>query len=347
MIHLMGLAKALGIGDVTQLTANITRTQGYFWGLATALFLISAILFYLNNDIWWLIAILAVINSQWLIFQAWEDAKFGTLANILILAGIIYGFSAWSFERETSNVKSAKISSATNPSAPVADSDLRSLPPLVQQWLHFSNVIGKSPNPIVNLKQTGRMKLSPDDEWIPFNAEQWFTADPPAFLWTANVGTSLMNFRGRDVFSGGKGSMQIKLYGIFNIVQESGDKIDQASMIRFISETIWLPWTATAEYLQWEDLGNNRVKVSMHWGDTGAFGVFTFDEMGRPISFEAKRYYSRNGDSSLENWMITIDPESYDSFDGIVIPTRATVAWELETGLFQWLELNISEYSVE
>jgi len=34
---------------------------------------------------WWLMGFLAVIHSQILIFYSWKDAKYGTVANIIIL----------------------------------------------------------------------------------------------------------------------------------------------------------------------------------------------------------------------------------------------------------------------
>ena len=37
----------------------------------------------------------------------------------------------------------------------------------------------------VRLKQTGQMRLKPGQAWMPFQAEQYYTPEPLAFLWRA------------------------------------------------------------------------------------------------------------------------------------------------------------------
>jgi len=342
LIHLIGLFHALGI-KADAINSDIPRQQGYFWGLATVLFLLTAVLFYLENELWWLIGLIAILVSQWLIILTWQDSKFGTIANIIILAAVIYGIGNWAFDRRTNELRNERISNEAN--ADIHPEQVKELPPAVQQWLSYSNVTGRSFRGEVMVKQSGRMKLEPDADWIPFNAEQWFTTDPPGFIWSANVGTTWLNFRGRDLLIGGRGSMLIRLYGLIPVVDADGQKMDQGAMVRFLSEMIWMPWISTADYIVWEHIDDHQAKASIHWNDSGGTGIFTFDEMGRPIQFTAKRYYNRGNDATLENWIIKIDPESYTSYDGILVPTRASVSWELENGTFTWLDLNIDTVS--
>ncbi|MEJ2006372.1 MAG: hypothetical protein P8X57_15730, partial [Cyclobacteriaceae bacterium] len=179
-----------------------------------------------------------------------------------------------------------------------------------------------------------------------FTARQWFSTSPPGFLWAAEVGNFPLTFRGRDLFTGDKGSMLIKIYGIIPVVNASGPKLDQGALVRYLSEIIWIPWAATSDYVTWEQINDRQAKASIRWGETAAFGIFTFDEMGRPIRFEAKRYYNRGNDATLEDWVVKVDPQSYTSFDGIMVPTSASVAWEIETGTFNWLKLDITELDI-
>ncbi len=340
LIHLLGLIKAFNIASVQQIRHPVSRPRGYFWGLTSVLFILAAVLCLLKNDIWWIVAAFAVISSQLLISQNWSDARAGTIPNIIIILGIVYGLANWSFQHTSISDKNEQV---------IADAKTgellvipETLPDPVRQWLTYTNVSGTITPSVTELTQNGRMKLRQSGDWIPFTANQVFSLNPPGFLWNADVGNSLMNFRGRDTFIEGRGKMLIKAFGIYPLVNESGDKMNQGSAIRYLSEIIWFPWAAVSDYIVWEDIDDHRAKASFHWSEAGGFGTFTFDEMGRPVRFEAKRYFQRDHGASLENWIIEIDPQSFEVYDGILIPTRASVSWELESGVWNWLELEIT-----
>jgi hypothetical protein len=94
LIHFMGFAKAFNYGNITQITKEISRQMGMLW-LATALmFFITTVLLLLKNDDWLVLGLISVMVSQVLIFTIWRDAKFGTIANIIILIPIILNYGS-------------------------------------------------------------------------------------------------------------------------------------------------------------------------------------------------------------------------------------------------------------
>lgn len=54
--------------------------------------ILSGVLFWLNLSIWWIPAIIGLILSQILVFTFWQDARFGTIPNAVILIFIVSGF---------------------------------------------------------------------------------------------------------------------------------------------------------------------------------------------------------------------------------------------------------------
>ncbi len=86
----MGFAKANNYGNITQLTKDISKPMGGLWLLTAILFVAAIILFLRENDKWWIVGIIAAILSQALIFTVWQDAKFGTIANIIILIPALF-----------------------------------------------------------------------------------------------------------------------------------------------------------------------------------------------------------------------------------------------------------------
>jgi NADH-quinone oxidoreductase subunit A len=92
-IHLMGFAKAFGFAALPRLSRPISRGMGIMWLVAALLFLVTAVLFGAGARVWWPAGLAAVLLSQAVIFSAWSDAKFGTIANLLI-ALAVYGFAS-------------------------------------------------------------------------------------------------------------------------------------------------------------------------------------------------------------------------------------------------------------
>ncbi len=92
LIHLMGFVKAFGLAEISELTLPISRGWGLLW-LATALTLATAgVLWLLQMDTWWIAAITGVILSQILVFLYWQDARFGTIPNVIIMIVLVAGF---------------------------------------------------------------------------------------------------------------------------------------------------------------------------------------------------------------------------------------------------------------
>lgn len=89
IIHLLGFFKALGISEFKAISQPISITLGILWLFTFFLFLITVFLLLAHSNFWWLIGFIAIIISQALILNYWSDAKFGTVANGIILLAVI------------------------------------------------------------------------------------------------------------------------------------------------------------------------------------------------------------------------------------------------------------------
>ncbi|HSF45209.1 MAG TPA: hypothetical protein VLA58_04335, partial [Chitinophagaceae bacterium] len=97
-IHLMGFLKAIHPGSIAPIKQSISSQEGVFWLIAAILFLAAGTLFLLHKNFWWVVALAAGVLSQYLIILFWNDARFGTIANILIFIAIVVGIAQWKFE---------------------------------------------------------------------------------------------------------------------------------------------------------------------------------------------------------------------------------------------------------
>jgi lysylphosphatidylglycerol synthetase-like protein (DUF2156 family) len=91
LIHLMGAAKGFGWADVAALKQPISRSMGALWLVAGLLVLTAGVVLALQAQWWWAVAAVAAVVSQAVILTSWNDAKAGTLANIILFVVAGYG----------------------------------------------------------------------------------------------------------------------------------------------------------------------------------------------------------------------------------------------------------------
>lgn len=106
LTHFIGFAKLWNIFNLKSFSGYTLFTVpdtahkplGLLWLVSMLLFLLSATRI-MSGNYWWAIAVIAILVSQTLIVIYWQDAKVGTVANVLILILAIINFADWSFNR--------------------------------------------------------------------------------------------------------------------------------------------------------------------------------------------------------------------------------------------------------
>ena len=340
IIHLLGFIKAFRPQYISQLSRNISRPEGGVWALAFILLLAGGILYLQNNELWPAVTIGGVILSQVLITLNWEDARFGTFANLIILGVAITAQGSFRFTQQNSK----EISSVMSVQKRLAENkDPDSLPPIVQKWLKASGALQRTIIPIVKLQQQGEMRTGTQGKWMPFTAVQYFNTLCPSFLWTTRVTAfPLVYLDGRDKLQNGKGAMNIKLLSLINLVDEKeNEKINSGSKIRFLGEMCWFPFAALEPYVDWISVTNTKVKAILHQGELPVEGIFEFSPEGRLLSFQAQRYFGGEKDAKIQTWRIDI--LDHDTFDGFTVPSKCKVTWKLPEGDFHWLTLKVTD----
>jgi len=228
LLHLIGFLSAFKLAKISQLNSIPTKTAGIAWLIATLCFTIVIIQYLYKKEYWWMIALLAIIFSQTLIILFWKDARFGTIANLLILLPLILGFAHWksnaTYHKE---VRRIYFQNHPQPYTIVRSNMLNHLPVPVRRWLERSNIVGKPITQSALLHQQGEMKTEPNGKWIPFEAEQYTSISNVAFIWKTEIQTSpLLVISGLDKYENGSGSMTMNLYNLFPVTQTSGPAID-------------------------------------------------------------------------------------------------------------------------
>lgn len=84
LIHLLGFLKAYNLAELKDLKLSISKKAGLLWLLSFALFTATVNLYIAGSYYYIGMGFTGILISQVLIIQSWEDAKFGSIPNILL-----------------------------------------------------------------------------------------------------------------------------------------------------------------------------------------------------------------------------------------------------------------------
>lgn len=262
---------------------------------------------------------------------------------LIILIGLII-YSSYNFSQMKYNETKNLVSTVSfNDNHIIKEQDIINLPKPIQKWLLSSGVIGREEIKLTYVKQEALMKLKPDQKkWYPANAIQYITTQKPAFIWTVEMSMMpLITIKGRDKSFEGKGEMLIKANSFINIVNEDGIKIDEGSLQRYLAEMVWSPSSVISPYIEWEEIDSLTAKAIINYKGTVASGTFHFNGKGDFIKFTTMRYKDNVPKSKRYPWVITV--QEYKTFEGIRVPSKTKITWELDKKDWTWLILEIKD----
>lgn len=351
VIHLLGFLKVWQLAEVPQLTGATlfelpepaARAVGGLWLIVCLMMIAAAAMRIVEIDSWWILAAIAIIISQLLIIYAWPDAGAGTIVNLLLIPAVLVAWADAGFQHETdAKIRQLYDGIPTAPAAIVTAENVEQLPAPVAHWLTASGVVGKPIPRSVRLKQRGQMRTAADKPFMPVEAQQYFRVDRPGFVWRVRVKMmKLLPIAGRDTFLDGHGRMLIKIASLFAVADVSDEKIDQGTLLRFLSEIVWFPAAALNPYITWEALGDNLARATMTYEGISASADFSFDERGRFTGLTARRYFGGGPEAKLESWSVVV--RDWRQLSGLNLPVAGDVIWNLESGDYHFFAWEITE----
>ncbi len=273
-------------------------------------------------------------------------AKFSLAGIGLAGAGISLAYwsgeSSWNAEtaRTVEELKQAASEVATKT---VSFKDFECLPAPVAQYFRFALKDGQPIVRTARIKHAGEFKLN--NKWIPFDSEQHFSANPPAFIWDAEMKMNpLLNVRVRDAFTDGKGAMNAKIFALFSVVNAHDDvKLDAGALQRYLAESVWLPTALLpSENLRWTAIDENRASATLTDGKTTVSLEFRFNDAGELTeAFTPARFYGTNGEYKTFPWLCRFS--NYEERGGMMIPIEGKAEWQLPEGAAPYFKGQITE----
>jgi hypothetical protein len=175
LIHLLGAAKGLGWAEVAALRKPVGTLGGVAWLVAAVVVVAAAAAMAAGVRWWWVAAAVAAVVSQAVVVTSWGDAKWGTIANIVVLLAAGYGFASVgpvSLQAEWRERAEAAIAESTSTGELVTEADLAGLPEPVAAYVRAAGAVGRPPITSFYADIHGRIRGGPGQSWMAFTGKQ-------------------------------------------------------------------------------------------------------------------------------------------------------------------------------
>ncbi len=226
----------------------------------------------------------------------------------------------------------------------ITEADLAPLPEPVQRYLRYTQVLGKPRIKCVKVRQTGLMRTSPTQKWMPVEAVQYSTLTGPlSRTWYARIKIGpLTLLNGFDRYDNGAGRMLIRLLSLFPVVNISGPEIDLSALIIFVNDMVMWPTAFLSDYIHWEpiDSGSACARVDLNGRQFSA--VCVFNDLGEMVDFVTEQRYATFGKEFKQmKWSTPF--RRYREANGLRIPSEGEAIWHMPEGEFPYIQATIGD----
>jgi hypothetical protein len=344
LIHLLGLLKAFRLAEVNQLTQHISKPTGVFWLIALLLLFVSALLFISNNNLWWIPALIGAILSQVLIILFWQDAKFGTIPNVIILIAVILVAANYFLEREfiTTVDNTFKHNNVLTKEI-LSEDDIKHLPSIVQKYIRYTGSVGKEK--VYNFKAefSGGIRSNPGDEYMQLKSIQYNFINNPARLFYIEAKKNGIPAAGLHIYQNEKAIFKIKLLSLFTVVDAKGDKMDQGETVTVFNDMCFMaPATLIDKHIVWESIDDLTAKAIFTNGKIKISAILYFNETGELVNFISNDRYETDG-KTYNNYPWSTPVKSYININGYRLPSGADLIYSRPNGEFTYGQFQLKD----
>ena len=347
LIHLMGFVKALAPDKVPQLQQPISKPLGAGWLVADLLFTLTAIALFVLPQAWWLLGGASVVLSQILICLAWRDARYGTLANAIILVGALLGaliHGPWSLRADYDRAV-AKALTSLGQDALITAPEIDRLPVPLQRYLRLSHAEGQPRTANFEARFQGRIRGSAKNRWMPFAACQVETYREPTRLFYMDATMWGLPVQVLHIYRGSIATMRVKLLGLITLVDAKGPKLDRSETVTLFNDMCVLgPGALVDPSIQWQQLDAYRVRGAFVRGPHSITADLTFNKNGELVDFFSNDRAQASADGKVFIPLPWTTPlRDYQWFGSWWISTRGEAKWHPSEGAFTYGEFELLE----
>ena len=356
LIHLMGVVKGFGWGEVSQLAEPISTSMGVVWLVAAVVVLAAGGMLLAGLRWWWAVAAVAAVVSQVVIVTSWTDAKAGTAANVLLVFAAVYGFRAngpTSFRTRSRRLADEMVRSVLSAAGPsgalVTDSDLAHLPLPVAGYVRAAGAVGRPHVVGFRAAISGRIRAGADKPWMRWTGEQTNTFGPsPSRVFFMDATMKGLPTDVLHIYVGPTATMQVRLASLKTVVDARGPEMDQAETVTLLNDLCVLAPAALVDVpIVWTPIDDHHVSATFTNAGHTVRAVLTFNDEFELVDFvsDDRLVASPDGRTFTPTaWSTPI--ADYRSFDGRRLGALGHGRWHpADEPSFDYLEFHVDRIS--
>jgi uncharacterized protein DUF6544 len=222
----------------------------------------------------------------------------------------------------------------TGPGPSTSGASEVALPEHVRRYLQRALPLGNAVPRQMRITQKGQMWQKPGARAMQFTATQHFAVDRVAFSWRARFSIiGPVAIKVVDEYADGAGRLEVLVLG-FPVKRDGGREMVIGEALRYLAELPWAPHAmARNRELGWRELDDRAVEVAAIVLGERLVVKVEFDDAGDIVAASSQmRPLARGGVWKPMPWGGAF--RDYQTFNGIRVPTKAEVYWELPEGRF-------------
>lgn len=342
IIHLFGFFKAFNIFEkVVLIKSKIPKIIGIFWLLSSLLFLITFILLsIIKHKGWYYFGFAGFIISQLLIILTWEEAKYGTIINIIILIILLLKFSSINFESKFKSESRSYLQVYNNRKTDIIEvNKLNNLPEILKRYIIYCKLNNKEDINNLYASFYGKIFFKKNNKFFYFNSHQFNFIDKNVRLFFMKAKMFGIPVYAYHKYINGNASMVVKICGLIPIIKASGEDLNVSETVTYFNDLCLLaPSALTNKNIIWKQLTDTSVIAYFKIGQFSISAELIFDKDGKLLNFIS---YDRTDITTNNKIPFHTPVLEYSYFGNKYLPSHGKAIWYYSTGPFTYIDVYI------
>ena len=227
----------------------------------------------------------------------------------------------------------------------LTDADIALLPIPVQKYIRYTGAVNKPKVKNMKIAFDGEMRDKGKD-FFKFNSVQYNFFDEPARLFFMKAKMYGTPVPGYHCYQNERATMQIKLLGLFNVVNIKGTEMNKAETVTVFNDMcLMAPATMIDKRIEWTPLDSLSAKATFTNGVNKITAILYFNEQGQLINFISDDRYVI-GD--MKQYRFSTPVKEYTQMNGRNIWKYGETIWHYPDGKFVYGKFTLKniEYNV-
>jgi hypothetical protein len=211
--------------------------------------------------------------------------------------------------------------------------DIKGLPIPLQRYFIVCGFIGKQK--MINIRMIHKdvdFIFSSKMPVLKIDCTQINSAEIPERVALIDTRLYGIPFQGIDAYVNGVGSMKGVIAKGITLFNQTGDAMNQSSLVNCLAESLLIPSIVLQDYIHWEAIDENSVIGTISFYGLSVSGIFHFDSKGFMDTFttDDRRYVQPDGTVKNVKWSAVC--ADYREVGGFQQPKSVKAIWHMPEG---------------